>query len=86
MVATTGGRYDVDNSGTIDVDELEAVLKDLLDLRLDDEQWRALVIDELRKRDVDENGARNQSLFSTFDSKVVRARSFYQDRLGTNTD
>jgi Ca2+-binding EF-hand superfamily protein len=85
MVATTGGRYDVDNSGTIDVDELEAVLKDLLDLRLDDEQWRALVIDELRKRDVDENGARNQSLFSTFDSKV-RARSFYQDRLGTNID
>jgi Ca2+-binding EF-hand superfamily protein len=75
----------VDNSGTIDVDELEAVLKDLLDLRLDDEQWRALVIDELRKRDVDENGASNKSLFSTFYSKV-RARSFYHDRLGTNIE
>jgi Ca2+-binding EF-hand superfamily protein len=33
-------KYDVDNSGTIDVDELEAVLKSLLDLKLGDDQWK----------------------------------------------
>ena len=31
MVATAGGRYDVDNSGTIDVTELKAVLTELRD-------------------------------------------------------
>jgi Ca2+-binding EF-hand superfamily protein len=46
----------VDNSGTIDMNELQAVLKDLLDLRLDENQWQTFVSDELRKRDKDENG------------------------------
>jgi Ca2+-binding EF-hand superfamily protein len=49
-------KYDVDNSGTIDMNELQAVLKDLLDLRLDENQWQTFVSDELRKRDKDENG------------------------------
>ena len=53
-------KYDVDNSGTIDVNELEAVLKDLLDLRLDDKQWKSFVRDELHKRDKDENGVLRQ--------------------------
>lgn len=54
-------QYDVDNSGTIDVDELHAVLKDLLDLRLNESQWRTFVSDELRKRDKDENGPFQQT-------------------------
>lgn len=49
-------KYDVDNSGTIDMNELQAILKDLLDLRLDENQWQTFVSDELRKRDKDENG------------------------------
>ena len=49
-------KYDVDNSGTIDVHELGAILKDLLDLRLDEDQWEKFVSDELRKRDKDDNG------------------------------